>query len=401
MVFLVDINARNNRTARHLFGRLFPGLTANIAQIDAKAGFLTAKPHLQFPHGIQDQFDVIVGNPPFQIGAVKTALVTNITRKRKANLGITDDARESVYWVKFVRAALEGGRLVPGGFLAFIHPITWFKPDRAGAHDLLLAHQIRALKIFKNNAVGAAAAFGAHGKISVAWYVLENNGHTKPTRIYYSAAPEETEDVHLTPASILVLRHNGIFQKILAKRNTIPLFGDAEGPQKILYNTVNPTCSTAKGFPQITDIHQDGSLEYVMSKTPHIHQEQPKIVVGGLHTPVVFWDRKGEYGIFAKGQRNYFVGSPAELRAVNAFFQTKLSSLLLNNVKFEQDFIRPAYFPDVRYIEGPITDETLADLYGFTKAEKAAIAEQPEPLHVTQRALRQRACDTRRLRRAL
>lgn len=398
MVFLVDINPRNNRTARLLMRRLFPGFTPNISQIDPTAGFLTAKPHLQFPHGIQDQFNVIVGNPPFQIGAVRAPLVTNATRKRKANLGVSDDAAEAVYWAKFVRAALSGGRLAAGGYLAFIHPITWFKPDRAGAHTLLLSHPIHALKIFKNNAHTAAAAFGDHGKISVAWYVLENvpitnTSHPK-TRIHYAAAPEEDEDVQLTPDSILVLRHNGIYQKIL--RSGVPLFNQAPPENQTLYHTTLRSCQTTTNpaaYRLISDIHQDGSMEYVLSKTPHPHQAASKVIVGGLHTPVIFSDTKdgrGQYGIYAKGQRNYFVGTQADLRAITAFFRTRLATLLLNAVKFEQDFIRPGFFPDVRVLATkgvPITDEGMADVFGFTKAQRAQVQTYPTPIHLKERDL--------------
>lgn len=410
MIFLVDINPRNNRTSRHLMTRLFPGLTPNIAQIDRKDGFLTKKLHLSFPHGNQDQFDVIVGNPPFQIGAVRAPLVTNATRKRKTNLGIMDNASESGYWVKFVRTALER-RLIPGGFLAFIHPITWFKPDRAGAHALLLSRPIHALKIFKNNAQGAAAAFGGHGKISVAWYVLENvpladkasimSSRVK-TRIHYAAAPEENEEVQLTPSSILVLRHNGLYHKIL--ESGVRLLNQAPSEQQTLFhNTVSSCHSSSKHvianttvYRHISDIHQDGSMEYVRSTSPHPHQDDPKVIVGGTHTPVVFVDNvrgRGRYGLYAKGQRNYFVGTPTDLKAIEALFRTRLSTLLMNAIKFEQDFIRPGYFPDVRILASkgvPITDEGLADAFGFTKTERLRIRTYTKPIHITEQDVVQR-----------
>ncbi len=123
-------------------------------------------------------------------------------------------------------------------------------------------------------------------------------------------------------------------------------------------------------------------------------QGEPKLIVGGLHKPVVFFDRRGDYGLFSKGQRNYFVGSQGELRAIEAFFRTRLASLLVDHVKFEQDFIRPGYYPDVRRVmeDGPITDESLADLFGFTKAEAAIIAAHPAPIHLSTADLHRRSC---------
>lgn len=395
MLYMVDINPRNNRSAKALFRRLFAALptppTPNISHIDPKSGFLTERSlDWGLGRGPVGSFHVIMGNPPFQIGAVRAAMVTDKTRKAKKALGVTDDKAEANYWVRFVKRALEGGCLERGGYLVFIHPITWFKHDRLGAHEMILGRRLHALKIFKNN--GPGTAFGAHGKISVAWYVLENlpASATTRTHVMYGAEPDYTEDLVLSPDSILILRYNAIYQKILA--SGVPLFGDAE--DGVLRHGTLRSCAEGGRHRLITDIHEDGSMEFVGSKVAHVDQEEPKVIVGGLHKPVVFFDRRGDYGLFAKGQRNYFVGTPAELRAIEAFFRTRLSSLLVDYVKFEQDFLRPGYYPDVRHFmdRGPITDESLATMFGFTKAEKAIIAAHPAPVHLTEADLHRRSC---------
>jgi hypothetical protein len=56
------------------------------------------------------------------------------------------------------------------------------------------------------------------------------------------------------------------------------------------------------------------------------------------------------------------------------YFKTKLSALILKYVKYRQEFIEPRYYPDVRGLDlDKINDETLADYFGFTKDERAAI----------------------------
>ena len=56
------------------------------------------------------------------------------------------------------------------------------------------------------------------------------------------------------------------------------------------------------------------------------------------------------------------------------YFNTKLSALILKYVKYRQEFIEPRYYPDVRKLPlDKITDETLADYFGFTKEEREAI----------------------------
>ena len=68
-----------------MFGKICPNSTPNIEQIDKKNGFLTDKP-LVFNGKTVDKFDIIMGNPPFNRGAVRVAMVTTQTRKAKKEL---------------------------------------------------------------------------------------------------------------------------------------------------------------------------------------------------------------------------------------------------------------------------------------------------------------------------
>ena len=373
MLFLIDINENNNKSSRMLLKKLCPDAVPNVSYIDKQNGFLTSKP-IVFNSKTYTEFDVIMGNPPFNRGAVRAALVTDKTRKRKKELGLEDEQGESNYWVKFVEKAV-GGYLKEGGYLLFIHPITWFKHDRLGAHEMILSRQLHELKIYKNN--GPGAAFGKAGKISVAWYCLENAQVRHKTLIKYGADPDYTEELMLSPDSILILRYNSIYQKILAKSK---LFGK-DGVLR--HKTLNRCDSSGSGkYKLVSDIHDSGSMDYVTSSVAHADQFEPKVIVGGIHKPIVYYDKAGEIGIFAKGQRHYFVGDREHLDKINDFFKTKLSTLLLDFIKFEQDFIRPNFYPGVQEFPGKITDASLAAFYGFTKKEMGIIDTMAHPIHV-------------------
>ena len=375
MLFLIDINENNNKIARMLFQKLCPHAIPNISYIDKKNGFLTKK-SLTFATGAKNitmrSFDIIVGNPPFNKGAVRTALVTEKTRKKKLELGVSDS--ESNYWVKFINKILIDGYLKKNGYLLFIHPITWFKSDRLGAHNTILSHQLHMLKIYKNN--GPGTAFGKAGKISVAWYCLENRPPTKKTTIQYGADPDLTETLQLSTESVLILRYNSIYQKILAKSK---LFGN----DGILKHKTSGPCNDSGKHKLISDIHDDGSMEYVMSTQPHADQNIPKIIIGGIHKPIVYYDRDGSFGIYTKGQRHYFIGTESELTNIHRFFKTKLSTLLLEYIKFEQDFIRPSYYPDISAFGKHITDASLASFYEFTDEEVAVIKSMDSPIELS------------------
>jgi len=371
MLYMIDINSKNNLIAKGLFEKLCPGAKANIEQIDKKEGFLKDTP-LKFNGKEVKEFDIVMGNPPFNKGAVRVAMVTNKTRKERKDLGIQDDKSESGFWFKFVHKMLTKGVLKPNGYLLFIHPITWFKPDRAGAHDLLLSKQLLNLRIYFK--AKAKELFGGRGEISVAYYLLENKDQYTKTNIINIQGGKEVIN-KLSPSSILILEGNTIYNKVVLN---CKLFGNGNG---LLHVTLNKCDDTGEN-KLITILADSGQINYVKSSVAHPDQHTPKIIVGGIPKPIVLFDKDGEYGLFERGQRHYFVGDG--LDKINAYFKTKLSTYIMRYAKFEQGFIKPSYYPDVRSIDlEKINDNTLADYFGFTPEERREIEQMPYPIHPT------------------
>jgi hypothetical protein len=369
MLYMVELNSKNNAIAKNLFKKLAPGVEPNIEQIDKKNGFLSDKP-LQFNGKITNKFDIVMGNPPFNKGSVRVAMVTNKTRKERKDLAKS----ESGFWFKFVDKILTKDVLKPNGFLLFIHPITWFKPDRAGAHDLILSKQLLTIKIYKNDG-SAQRLFEGKGKISIAYYLLENkSASSQKTHFEYADDEGKKEDVLLSIKSIILLNYNSIYNKVI---NKCALFGNTEG---LKHNKIKH-CNDSGEYKLITILEENGTIKYIKSSVPHPDQNIPKVIIGGTYTPIVLFDNDGEYGLYEQGQRSYFIGS--ELEKIRDYFKTKLSTLILRYVKYEQDFIKPGYFPDVRTIDDldTINDTTLADYFRFTAEERKEIAQMPDPIH--------------------
>jgi hypothetical protein len=369
MLFMVELNTKNIAISKKLFKKLAPGVEPNIIQMHRTQGFLAEGP-MEFPNGSVNEFDIVMGNPPFNKGAVRVAMVTGKTRRERKNLGIEEDDSESGFWFKFVSKVLTKGILKPNGFLLFIHPITWFKPDRAGAHLLMLSKQLLDIRIYFK--AQAKHLFGGKGEISVAYYLLENkNQYTKTEIINMRGAKEVI--TKLSPASILILEGNTIYNKVVLKSK---LFGNGDG---LKHTTINH-CNDSGQYKLITILEDSGEIKYIKSSVAHPDQGIPKVIVGGVPKPIVLFDREGEYGLFSRGQRHYFIGPGLE--KINDYFKTKLSTYILRNVKFEQGFIKPSYYPDVRALPlEKINDDTLADYFGFTAEERREIAEMPDPIH--------------------
>jgi len=370
MLYMVEINRKNIEVSKTLFKKLAPGIEPNIIQMHRNDGFL-ADVEMKFSNGTVNQFDIIMGNPPFNKGSVRSAMVTSRTKKAKSNLGI-EDKPDSGFWFKFVNKILTKGVLKLNGFLLFIHPITWFKPDEAGAHDLILSKQLIKIKIYKDDGE-AQKLFEGKGKISIAYYLLENKTVSSKTRFEYADYKDKKEDVLLSTKSIIIQNYNSIYNKIILKC-------DLYGIKKGLKHKQIKECDDKGNNKLITILEEKGVIKYVNSSKPHPDQNTPKVIIGGTYTPIVLFDKKGEYGLYQKGQRSYFIGS--ELEKINDYFKTKLSTMLLEYVKFEQNFIKPSYFPDVRSINiKTINDDTLADYFEFTAEERKEIAKMHDPIH--------------------
>jgi hypothetical protein len=371
MLYMVELNTKNIAIAKNLFNKLAPGIDPNIIRMHKIDGFL-ADVEMKFPNGTIGEFDIVMGNPPFNKGAVRVAMVTNKTLKKQKDLGLEETKSESGFWIKFVEKILKGGILKPNGYLLFIHPITWFKPDRMGAHDMIMSKQITYIKIYKNDGK-AQAEFQGKGKISLAYYLLKNKDITEKTQIVYADDKDQTDTIMLSPESILLLKYNSIYHKILGK---CVLFKDTTG----LKHTQIKSCSDTGPYKLITILEEKGIIKYVNSDVPHPEQNAEKIIIGGTYRPVVYYDKEGEYGLYAKGQRHYFTGS--ELDKINDYFKTRLSTLLLNYTKYEMDFIKPGYYPDIRTTGlTVINDDTLSDYFGFTVKERSEISKMPLPIH--------------------
>lgn len=369
MLFMVELNSKNIAISRTLFKKLAPGVEPNIIQMHRTNGFL-ADVEMKFPNGVVNEFDIVMGNPPFNRGAVRVAMVTSKTRKERKELGL-EKASESGFWGKFVEKALHG-LLKNNGYLLFIHPITWFKPDRAGLHDKILSKKLHTIKIYKNDG-SAQKLFEGKGKISVAFYLLQNVKNSGTTKILYGDYLNKVENVELNTKSILLLQFNSIYDKIIKK---VKLLGESND----LKHKTTKSCDNDGTYKLITALEEKGTIKYVHSSTAHPDQATPKIIVGGTYKPIVLFDKEGRYGLYEKGQRHYIVGE--NLDKLNDYFKTKLSTMLLKSIKYEQDFIKPGYFPDVRSIDlETINDDTLADYFGFTPEERIEIAKMPDPIH--------------------
>ena len=357
MLFMVELNSKNNAVAKRLFMKLAPGVTPNIIQMHKKDGFL-ADVDMKFHNGTVNTFDVVMGNPPYQSGAAK-GKSTDKTRKMRDDMDVKQDKHKNL-WIPFIKKVLTNN-LKKDGFLLFINPIGWFKPDRTGIHEEMLKYQIRYMRIY--DIYQSMKKFSGKGKISTAYFLLENKPSYTTTIIVDSIGKKEV--IQLNNKSIIILANNLIFSKIQKKAS---LFYESD---ELKVTSIKSDNCSAGSNKQIHRISESGEISFIKTSIEHKDQHKPKLYLSGYQNPRFYYDKDGVYGLIGSHQ-HYFIGN--ELDKLEDYFKTKLSAILLKHIKYDQEFIEPKYYPDVRNLPlKKITDETLADHFGFTKEERAAI----------------------------
>ena len=121
-----------------------------------------------------DKFDIIMGNPPYNKGGIRSS------SKKKSE---TETKTETV-WPKFVDKSL--GLLKDKGYLVFIHPLAWLKksdppkttnPSKItkSLHDKLLEKHVVWLKLWDSSKSKTVI----NGEIPISLYVLHNIVNTE------------------------------------------------------------------------------------------------------------------------------------------------------------------------------------------------------------------------------
>ena len=227
MLFMVELNSKNNVIARRLFMKLAPDVKPNIIQIHKDDGFLADEP-MKFPNGTINKFDIIMGNPPYNSGGILKGGGT--------------------IWPDFVKKSFK--LVKDDGYICFVHPPGWRKFYDPEDRD----NQGKLLYIIKENRwnldyVNVSDQPPPHFPI-VDYYVIHAKTTNKPTK-YNSTfmgiinSGEAIMDYPFIP-NIL----NDETMSILKK-----LFKAKGEPIYIIYNQVFKPSASDKGNPGIPHYH--------------------------------------------------------------------------------------------------------------------------------------------------
>jgi hypothetical protein len=222
-------------------------------------------------------FDVVLGNPPYNIDGIK--------HKGQKNIYVFFDVMALNSWIK------------PNGYLLFIHPPVYRIPNHKIQHTKINLNQVITQKKIETIKMYSISAIYKLMNVMINADVIiiknTNNDLISKTKIidingdcYYKS---------IKPNDFIVNFGLNIMEKIKNKctNGTVNLLLNSEmHAQQIILDESNLSL-----YKNIHGITKKG-IKIVMSNKKHTYYDSPKLIINGIGSyNYVFYDKKGEYGI--------------------------------------------------------------------------------------------------------
>lgn len=274
MLYICEINPINIKKAKKIFGE-----KANIQKCD----FLDSIS----PDFSIKTFDVIVGNPPF-----------NANQEASGKKGGGDSL-----WPDFVEKSIS--LLEKNGYLVFVHPSAWRKPEKKGNDDsnqmtlfkkMTREYQMEYLEI--HSKPDGLKMFGVQTRYD--WYILKNTPCFKKTDIKDETG--KIQNIDLRKWDFLPNCYYNEVQRLISKTNTLDVIYSRNqfGTDKT-WTKENESKEYKYPLVHSTPIGQP-RFYWTNTKTPPIKTMvemfgQKKVIFGESGINDVILDIDGKYGM--------------------------------------------------------------------------------------------------------
>ena len=261
MLYMVELNSDNVQDLHKLFGK-----KANISSSD----FLVQTKDL----GGQNKFDVVVGNPPFQ---------TPKTSKYNGSSG------NRTLWDKFLEMIIKT-MLKPNGYLAFITPANWRRPNHPLYNLLTKDNTLEYLHIYGKK--DGLTLFGVQTRFDL-YIVQEGTQNNHKTHIIDEKNATHDLNIHSWPF-IPNYAFSKIRQILVSEETGIPIiFSAGEYDARKL----STTKTRNKTHPVVHNVTRNGlGIRYAKERNSS-HFGVPKVILNFNERQYPYNDYKGEYGM--------------------------------------------------------------------------------------------------------
>lgn len=342
MIYNIDIDEYNISVCKKLFKLLDASARPNIKQMN----FLEKD--------LNEKFDIIVGNPPYNKGGIRSRLEGK-SKKEVETL-----------WTLFVRKSFD---LMKDNksLLLFITPASWISLQHGISHEML-SKQILYIKYY--NYIQSYHLFGDESaKIPLTYYLIQNVDTKENSLIYDNCLGKELE-FNIYKNNFIPSQAVGLFKKLLR------LVGKYGSLKDKYYNSVRPekTLMRAKPsknykYPLLLISYDEINVKYYKENLSK--NGNKKLIFPNFSMGYPLYDYEGNW--YPASNMMYILESnndSFELKQLQDYFYCNTILFIINCLKTKQNFFNNKIFeiiPDITKMTSKenIDDELLYKLFGL------------------------------------
>jgi hypothetical protein len=314
-----------------------------------------------------DRFDVILGNPPYNKGGIRSH-----TGKQ-----LLEGEKSETIWPTFIEKSFEW--LKPDGFLVFINPLSWLKKSHS-LHNEMLEKHIVWLKLWDDS----QSKCTINADIPISLYVVQNrvNETNAKTQIISEIKRKKlttTSFEYLNKNYSIPLAFHSIFDKLIQfiEKNNCRLEYKTKTVKSTGMKIKLPDKYTLADMWAV-DTYAYGSRLVKKATEPHPDADKRKLIIA---------NKRGFKGAFIDDgrlsltgtEKIYILGNNLEL--IEKIMKFDISNILCDYTKYRMSFLEKEvcnYIPDIRKLGiADITEDKFYEMIGLTRQEIQQIKNQP------------------------
>jgi len=352
-LYMVEYNNYHNDKLLDLFGE-----NINLSNSD----YLLYQPDIKF--------DIIIGNPPYNQNHLRH--IPNKLNPKKT------DKKWIPIWHMFIEKSIE--LLNDYGYLTFIIPATWLKPDKANIYELLTKYKIHKLHSLSSYEV--YKAFNKSAQIPCTYFLLQKIPTDNIIPIYDDITNTYINYNLYKPNLPIPMKNISILNKLIYYTEKYGSLYDhvlitPTPSRKITLSDSESEQFCYKNIYTCNLLNSEPVLKYKWSDKPGPFYcvGLPKLVLAHSVFGFPFLDISGICGICSR-DKFVFLGNLNFLNALNNFLSLKCSYFLYSSTRYRMRFLERYIFeliPDISKLPDfdltKISDQYIYEYFDFNKNE--------------------------------
>ena len=347
MIYMVEIQSKNITVLKSIFGN-----NANIYY----ENFLEYR---------EKDFDIIIGNPPFNfMGQIKVPT----SNSNKKNDGTT-------IWPEFIIKSISLLKPETGMLCVFI-PSIWLKPDKKMMYDYLLQYKIEWLNCFTNTSTNQI--FKGKAQTPSCFFLLTKTATDNIITIYDNSIKKYIFYKHISNKPIPIfgqeickkIQNLGLENLKVIKTNMPPKGVIISKTRTEEYFCNIRTCKLKNNIPELEIDYSNKRLKYAGT---------PKLVLAHKMYGFPYLDISGNYGISNRDNYVIIKDNLNDLIKLQKFLSTNTALYLFETTRYRMKYLEKYAFdiiPDISLLKDfpeDINDDTIAEYFKFDELDKKAI----------------------------